>query len=90
MRRLSSGERERRDRRRAYPPLAVNTKLASTDFLLDACSDGLRGMPPVGDMMSDEQVADVVTYVRTHFGNSYGPVSPADVAAARRRANPAP
>ncbi len=29
-------------------------------------------MPPVGSMMSDEQVADVVNYVRTHFGNSYG------------------
>ena len=27
-------------------------------------------MPPVGDMMSDAQVADVVNYVRTHFGNA--------------------
>ena len=36
--------------------------------------------------MSDEQVADVVNYVRTHFGNSYpDAVSAADVAAARRR-----
>ncbi len=26
-------------------------------------------MPPVGDMMSDAQVADVT--VRTHFGNTY-------------------
>jgi mono/diheme cytochrome c family protein len=48
--------------------------------------DGLRGMPPLGRMMSDEQVADVVNYVRTHFGNSYADaLSPADVAAARRR-----
>ena len=46
---------------------------------------GLKGMPPVGDMMSDPQVADVVNYVRTHFDNSYmDPVSAADVAAARR------
>jgi mono/diheme cytochrome c family protein len=74
----------------AYPPLAADTKLASTDFLLGVVLGGLRGMPPVGDMMSDEQVADVVTYVRTHFGNSYGPVSAAEVATARRRANPAP
>jgi mono/diheme cytochrome c family protein len=38
-------------------------------------------------MMSDAQVADVVHYVRTHFGNSYlYAVSAADVAAARRRA----
>jgi mono/diheme cytochrome c family protein len=35
-------------------------------------------------MMTDEQVADVVNYVRSHFGNSYGPVvSAADVKAAR-------
>jgi mono/diheme cytochrome c family protein len=44
-------------------------------------------MPPVGDMMSDTQVADVVNYVRTHFGNAYpGAVSAAEVAAARRQA----
>ena len=37
-------------------------------------------------MMSDEQVADVVNYVRTHFGNSYpGAASAAQVAAARLR-----
>ena len=75
----------------AYPPLAANTKLASTDFLLGVLLGGLRGMPPVGSMMSDEQVADVVNYVRTHFGNSYGgAVSAAEVATARRRANSAP
>ena len=37
--------------------------------------------------MSDAQVADVINYVRTHFGNSYtDAVSAADVAAARRQA----
>jgi len=70
----------------AYPPLAADKKLASTDFLLVVLLDGLRGMPPLGRMMSDEQVADVVNYVRTHFGNSYiDALSAADVAAARRR-----
>ena len=28
-------------------------------------------MPPVGAMMDDEQVAAVVNFVRTSFGNSY-------------------
>ena len=28
-------------------------------------------MPPFGEMMSDDQVAAVVNYVRTHFGNKY-------------------
>jgi mono/diheme cytochrome c family protein len=40
-------------------------------------------------MMSDAQVAEIVNYVRTHFGNTYSDVvSAADVAAARRRAPP--
>jgi mono/diheme cytochrome c family protein len=70
----------------AYPPLAADQKLASTDFLLSVLLDGLHGMPPLGRMMSDEQVADVVNYVRAHFGNSYADaLSAADVAAARRR-----
>lgn len=68
----------------AYPALAQNARLASSDYMLSALLDGLRAMPPVGQMMSDAQVADVINYVRTHFGNSYGDtVSVADVAAAR-------
>ena len=70
----------------AYPPLAADTDLASADFMLACVLGGLKGMPPVGGMMSDAQVADVVNYVRTHFGNAYpDAVSAADVAAARRR-----
>jgi mono/diheme cytochrome c family protein len=71
----------------AYPPLAADEKLASSDYVLSVLVGGLRDMPPVGNMMSDAQVADVVNYVRTHFGNDYpGSLSAADVAAARRRA----
>jgi mono/diheme cytochrome c family protein len=41
--------------------------------------------------MSDEQVADVVNYLRTHFGNAYaGVVTAADVSAARRRKQSTP
>jgi mono/diheme cytochrome c family protein len=75
----------------AYPRLAGDRKLVSADFMLTVLLGGLRSMPPVGRMMSDEQVADVVNYVRTHFGNSFaGAVSPAQVSAARRRTNPVP
>ena len=46
--------------------------------------DVVRGMPPLGGMMSDEQVADVVDYLRSHFGNDYRDrVSAAAVRAAR-------
>jgi mono/diheme cytochrome c family protein len=70
----------------AYPPLADDKRLASADFILDVLFEGLRGMPPLGGMMSDEQVADVANYVRTHFGNSYADaISPAQASAARRR-----
>jgi mono/diheme cytochrome c family protein len=75
----------------SYPPLVADKNLDSADFMLSVLLGGLKGMPPIGDMMSDAQVADVVNYVRTHFGNSYTEaVSATDVAAARRRAQSAP
>jgi mono/diheme cytochrome c family protein len=73
----------------AYPPLAADQKLVSTEYMLTVLLRGSKSMPPVGLMMSDAQVADVVNYVRTHFGNAYpGALSAADVAAARRGATP--
>jgi mono/diheme cytochrome c family protein len=68
----------------AYPALAGNKNLASTDYVLNVLLNGQRGMPPVGQMMSDAQIADVINFVRTHFGNlSSDAVSAADVKAAR-------
>jgi mono/diheme cytochrome c family protein len=68
----------------AYPPLGANKNLASADYLETALLHGLRSMPPVGRMMSDDQVADVINYVRTHFGNSYDDaITAADVKNAR-------
>jgi mono/diheme cytochrome c family protein len=70
----------------AYPSLAEDQKLASTDFMLTVLLSGPSNMPALGDMMSDAQIADVVNYVRTHFGNAYpDAISAADVSAARRR-----
>lgn len=40
-------------------------------------------MPPQGAALSDEQIADVLTYVRSHFGNAAGPVAAAEVKAIR-------
>ena len=73
----------------AYPPLTADKKLVSTEFMLTVLFRGLKGMPPVGDMMSDAQVADVINYVRTHFGNAYpDAISAPDVSAARPRTSP--
>jgi mono/diheme cytochrome c family protein len=67
-----------------YPPLAKNTNLESGDYPVYVILHGLKSMPAVGQMMSDEQVAAVVNYVRTHFGNDYkDAVSAEDVAGAR-------
>ena len=54
-----------------YPALAKNENLESAGYPVTVVVHGLNGMPPVGQMMSDEQVAAVVNYVRTHFGNDY-------------------
>jgi mono/diheme cytochrome c family protein len=65
----------------AHPPLANNPKLNSRHFLAGVILTGYHGMPRFGDMMSDEQVAAVTNYVRTHFGNSYSrPITPEEVA----------
>ena len=68
----------------SYPALTDNKDLASAEYLETLLFNGQRAMPPLGWMMSDQQVADVINYVRTHFGNDYHDlVSAATVKAAR-------
>ncbi len=54
-----------------YPSLAGDKALEAAGYPVFVVVNGLHGMPPVGIMMSDEQVAAIVNYVRTHFGNDY-------------------
>ena len=69
----------------AYPSLASNPNLQSSGYPVDLVVNGRRAMPPFGDMMSDAQVAAVVNYLRTHFGNDFrDAVTPKDVKQARR------
>jgi mono/diheme cytochrome c family protein len=68
-----------------YPSLAGNSRLEAAGYPLHVVTNGLHGMPPLGAFMSDEQVAAVVTYVRTHFGNDYQDAVTADDAKAARR-----
>jgi mono/diheme cytochrome c family protein len=68
----------------AYPALANNPNLASKDYVESVLLRGLRSMPALGRTMSDEQVADVVNYVRHRFGpRGDDPVSAAESKAAR-------
>ena len=65
-----------------YPKLAGNPRLASWQYMALTVLGGRDGMPPFGlpaDQvretrtvhLSDAQIADVVNYVRSHFGNVY-------------------
>ena len=63
-----------------YPALAKNPKLEVAGYPIAVVVNGQKAMPAFGGMFTDQQVADVVNYVRTHFGNNYkDKVSPADV-----------
>ncbi|MEZ5461011.1 cytochrome c [Dokdonella sp.] len=76
-----------------YPAFAGNPALASANYVVVTVLNGRRNMPafkPVENFefffgptsLNDEQVANVVNYIRTHFGNQFDdPISAADVAA---------
>jgi mono/diheme cytochrome c family protein len=54
-----------------YPSLAHDKNLEARGYPVYVVVRGQKAMPPVGAMMSNDQVAAVVNYVRTHFGNAY-------------------
>jgi mono/diheme cytochrome c family protein len=67
-----------------YPSIASNKALEASGYSLHVVVNGQRAMPPFGDMMNDGQIAAVVNYVRTHFGNAYkDAVTPEDVKVVR-------
>ena len=72
----------------AYPNLAENPLLEAPDYPVYLVVNGQRAMPPFGDLLDAEQIAEVVNYIRSHFGNDYvsgelGPATPEAVAGAR-------
>ena len=69
----------------AYPALAQNPKLVSADYLLAMVIHGRKGMPPLGGLLNDEQVAAVSNFVRNHFGNAYPDPVTAQAAQAARQ-----
>jgi mono/diheme cytochrome c family protein len=68
----------------AYPALASNPRLAAAIYPITVVLHGQRAMPPFGEALTDEQIASVLNYVRTNFGNRYRDViTPAAVHARR-------
>jgi mono/diheme cytochrome c family protein len=67
-----------------YPSLLGDERLAEKQAAIAIVLHGQRAMPPFGRSLTSDQVAAVVAFIRTNFGNAYPePVVAADVAAAR-------
>lgn len=63
----------------AYPALAANPNLEAAAYPIHMVVNGQRAMPSFG-YLSDAQVAAVVGYIRTHFGNGFAePVTAEEV-----------
>jgi mono/diheme cytochrome c family protein len=64
-----------------FPALANNPRLGTAAYAIYIVEKGKGGMPYFSDSLTPAQVAQVLTYVRTHFGNNYPePITAADVA----------
>jgi mono/diheme cytochrome c family protein len=64
----------------AYPSLAKNENLETAAYPVSVVLKGQKAMPFFAMQLGDQQIADVVNYVRTHFGNKYrDKVKPEDV-----------
>ena len=81
-------------------PTIIKTKwvLGEKEELIRIMLEGMEGpirvgntdynsiMPPLA-YLGDEEIADILTYVRSSFGNEAGPVTPAGVKAVREQQN---
>jgi mono/diheme cytochrome c family protein len=70
-----------------FPPLAGSEKLADADYVVTNIHNGVVTMPPF-PWLSDVEVAALANYVRNSFGNTYGGVTEAGVAATRAELEP--
>ena len=80
-----------------FPPLAKSDYLmGDTSRVIETVLNGLNGplqdngenynatMPPMGHL-KDEEIADILSYVRSSWSNAANPVSAAEVAAVRAK-----
>jgi mono/diheme cytochrome c family protein len=60
-------------------PLALARAEVPARILLNGKEGPIGLMPPVGSVLSDEQIADVLTYIRREWGQDGSPVTPAQI-----------
>jgi mono/diheme cytochrome c family protein len=56
-----------------YPALAKNPKLAEPGYPISVVTHGLKSMPAFGNALSDQQIADVVNYIRNSYKDKVKP-----------------
>jgi mono/diheme cytochrome c family protein len=71
----------------AGPRFRENRFLGLTDYVVGQILVGRDIMPPYEDMLNDDQIAAVATFVRNSWGNQFSPVKPDQVASARKDVN---
>lgn len=54
-----------------FPTLAKNPKLQSAEYAASVVLNGMGAMPWFAVTLDDQQIANVVNYIRTHFDNHY-------------------
>lgn len=78
-----------------FPPLTPNPYIVDKAKIIDLVLNGMKGKIEIDDksyngimvphrQLSDQQIADVISYVRSSFGNKLDAVSPQEVGAARK------
>lgn len=66
------------------PALAHNPRLQVATYPATVILNGYGAMPWFSGLLTDKQIADVVEYIRTHFGNHYtDKLNPSEVALMR-------
>ena len=79
-----------------YPPLSPNKYVKDKDKMINIVLNGLKGEIEVdGEVynnlmaphkqLSDKDLANVISYVRSHFGNDLEPVTEVEIAAGRNQ-----
>jgi mono/diheme cytochrome c family protein len=62
-------------------PLTHNQNLKNTKYVIAHILNGSANMPPFKEQLSPKEIAAVITYISTSWGNALPPVSAADVKA---------
>jgi mono/diheme cytochrome c family protein len=62
------------------PKLSNNPRLQDAEYVVFKILEGGEGMPGWADKLTREQVAAIASYVRTSWGNEFGPVAPEQAA----------